>query len=45
MNDTNYLEPLSDNDFTELLLRHMILSPEVFQKAKQLKITGDDLVL
>ncbi len=45
MNDTNYVEPLSDADFTELLIRHMILVPEVNAKARQLKVTGEDMVL
>jgi hypothetical protein len=45
MNDTNFTEPLTDADFSELLIRHMLLSPEVSNKAKQLNIVGDDLVL
>jgi hypothetical protein len=45
MNDTSYIEPLSDGDFTELLIRHMIHCPAVFEKAKQLHVTGDDMVL
>lgn len=45
MNDTYYIEPLSDGDFSELLIRHMLLVPEVFQKAKQLNISGNDMVL
>ena len=45
MNDTSFIEPLSDGDFTELLIRHMVHSPVVLQKAKQLNISGDDMVL
>ena len=45
MKDTSYIEPLSDADFSELLIRHMVLSPEVFKKAQQFKVTGSDMVL
>ena len=45
MNDTLYSEPLTDADFTELLIRHMILMPEVNSKAKHLKLVGDDMML
>jgi hypothetical protein len=45
MNDTSYHEPLSDADFTELLIRHMVLSPEVYSKAKYFNVTGSDMML
>jgi hypothetical protein len=45
MNDLSFQEPLSDADFTELLIRHMALLPEVFNKAKHLKLVGEDLML
>ena len=45
MNDTTFTEPLTDGDFSELLIRHMILSPEVLAKAQHLKLVGDDMVL
>jgi hypothetical protein len=45
MNDTSFIEPLSDADFTELFIRHMVLSPEVNKKAKFLKVVGDDMML
>ena len=45
MNDTSFVEPLSEADFSELLIRHMILSPEVYAKAASLKLTGDDMMI
>lgn len=45
MNDTSFVEPLSDADFTELLIRHMALSPQVYAKTANLKITGDDMMI
>jgi len=45
MNDTVYIEPLDDNDFSELLIRHMLLMPDVLKKAQQFKLTGDDMML
>ena len=45
MNDTAFIEPLNDDDFSELLLRHMLLVPEIYNRAQSLKLTGDDFMI
>lgn len=45
MNDTNFVEPMTEADFTELLIRHMVHLPEVNSKAQQLKLVGDDMMI
>jgi hypothetical protein len=45
MNDTAFIEPLHDDDFSELLLRHMLLVPEIYNRAQALKLTGEDFMI
>ncbi len=39
------IEELTDDNYTELLIRYLAISPKIADKAKQLGLTGEDLVI
>ena len=36
---------ITSNDYVELLLRHLVRDPAVFNKARDFRVTGDDFIL